>query len=257
MIRYAMAGAGGRMGRAIMALAHAEADFALCSAIDPAFSGQDAGQLAGVPDLNIKVSATPDFSSDVDVLIDFSSIGSTLQLLDYCSRHAIAMVIGVTGFSAEEMEQIKDAAKKIAIFLSPNMSFGVNWLFRLTELSSRVLQGYEVEIVEAHHRHKKDAPSGTANRLRDIIISTRPGSRAIYGREGITGERPASDIGMHAMRGGDIVGEHTVYFIVDGERIELKHVATSRNAFARGALLAARAMAGKPPGFYSMQDILD
>jgi len=256
MIRLAISGAGGRMGRAILSLAQ-EMDVEITGALDPAKRGMAASLLSDYRKTELVISDDPALAlPGASVVIDFSVPSATLALVDYCEAAGTAMVIGVTGFTAAEEERLDRAAQKIALLRSPNMSLGVNWLFRLVGESARALGHYEVEITEAHHRYKKDSPSGTAVRLRDIILESRPDSHIIYGREGKDTARTAGEVGIHALRGGDIVGEHTVYFIADGERIELTHRATSRDTFARGALQAAIFLSGRPPGRYGMQDVL-
>ncbi len=199
----------------------------------------------------------PEVSADVG--IDFTMAEATLELLPFFLQKKIPLVIGTTGFSEKGLEEIKKAGEKIPILLSPNMSRGVNLLFMLVEILSRALgEECEVEIFEAHHRYKKDAPSGTALKIGEIISKTRGKDLkeiARFSREGITGERRKGEIGFQVLRGGDIVGEHTVFFILDGERVELTHRAMTRDCFARGAIEAAKWLKDKKPGFYTMRDI--
>ena len=223
--------------------------------------GSDAGTIAGRAPLGVTVKTLSDEPlKGVDAIIDFTSINGTLTLLPAAVASSIPLVIGTTGFDKTQMAQIEDAAKSIPVLFSPNMSMGVNLLFKLTEMVSGILDdGYDVEIFEAHHRFKKDAPSGTARKLIEIIKKANPSLVSAdekHGREGMTGERTGNEIGVMAMRGGDIVGEHTVHYAGMGERIELTHKATSRNTFARGAVRGAEFIAGQKPGLYSMFDVL-
>ncbi len=193
-------------------------------------------------------------------VIDFSSPAATLLLLKQAAASSTPLVIGTTGFNADEISAIRDASASIPVLFSPNMSLGVNLLFKLTELASSALTtDYDVEIFESHHRFKKDAPSGTARRLLEVVKENMKGLSAaetVNGREGITGERSSNEIGMHAMRGGNIIGEHTVFYVGMDERIELTHRAAGREAFARGAVAAIEFLKGKGPGLYSMYDVL-
>jgi 4-hydroxy-tetrahydrodipicolinate reductase len=195
-----------------------------------------------------------------DVAIDVSLPEGTLTIIDRCAAGGIPLVIGTTGHSAAQIEQIRAASRRIAVLLSPNFSIGVNLLFWLAERTSEILgPEFDPEILELHHRQKKDSPSGTAKRLAQIIAKTREleyDKAARHGRKGSLGERTRDEIGIHALRGGDIVGEHTLFFAGAGERIELTHRASSRDVFARGALRAARWLIGKTPNWYDMQDLL-
>jgi 4-hydroxy-tetrahydrodipicolinate reductase len=225
------------------------------------YFGDDACRIIHSPLMNVRVGKiNPEDLRNVDGVIDFSSPGATLKLLDHSVEMGKPVVIGTTGFSDDEKKKIKKASEKIPLLLSPNMSVGVNLLFKLTELASRALgNNFDIEVFEAHHRFKKDAPSGTAKKLVEIIKSSVPelvGCREISGREGITGERTDREIGVLAMRGGDIVGEHTVFYAGMGERIELTHRASSRDTFASGAVTALEYIAGKEAGLYSMFDVL-
>lgn len=254
-------GAAGRMGRRLVALASEDAELKVVAALERSAHpdlGKDAGFLAGTGPLGVPLTDT--LSASADVLIDFSSPDSTRQRLAECLARHVGMVIGTTGLTEQVQEDIRHASSTIPILYSPNMSVGVNLLFQLVGQVARVLgKAYDIEIVEAHHRFKKDAPSGTARRLAELVaesLSLNLDQAACYGRQGITGERPAQQIGIHAIRGGDIVGEHTVSFIALGERVELRHVAQSRDTFVRGALRAAKFLAGKPPGLYTMEHAL-
>jgi len=264
MIRIIVNGAAGRMGRTVIALASQDADFRIVGAIEAAGHpdlARDAGTTAGVSALGIPItSSLAGKIADADVLVDFSERKSTLSCLEVASEAGKAMVIGTTGLSDEEMARVRKAAEKIPIVLSPNMSIGVNVLFKIAEETARKLRGYDVEIFEVHHNRKKDAPSGTAKKLAQVIAEATgrdPCRDAVYGRQGIVGERKPNEIGLHAARAGDIVGEHTVIFAGPGERVELVHRAHSRNTFASGALRAARFAACAPPGLHTMADVLE
>jgi len=259
----AIAGSAGRMGRALLEAVAQSTEFRLKSALerpDSPFVGKDAGEIIGAPD-GVNISDDVDAGlSGCDVLVDFTRPEGTMQHLDVCTRRGVKMVIGTTGLSDANLARIKVAAKKIAIVQAPNMSVGVNLVFSLLDAASRVLaEGYDVEIVEAHHRHKVDAPSGTALRMGEVIANALGRdlkSCAVYGREGVTGERKPTTIGFATVRGGDIVGDHTAMFAGIGERVEITHKASSRATFALGALRAARFLADKDNGFYDMQDVL-
>jgi 4-hydroxy-tetrahydrodipicolinate reductase len=262
-IKIAIAGSGGRMGRALLEGVFQSDDLVLHAALEhsgSALLGKDAGELLGAS-CGVKISA--DVKSALlgaDVLIDFTRPEGTLHHLDICRRLGVSMVIGTTGLNAQQKAQLGAAARDIGIVFAPNMSVGVNLVFKLLETASRVLaQGYDIEIIEAHHRHKVDAPSGTALGMGEVVARTlgRDLSKcAVYGREGITGERDPSTIGFATVRGGDIVGDHTVLFAGTGERIEITHKASSRATFALGALRAARFLIANPAGMYDMQDVL-
>jgi len=263
LLNIAVAGSTGRMGRTIMETIAEAHDLRLSAALEQPGSpylSQDAGSLTGT---SCGVAISSDFAAALtgsDVLIDFTRPAGTLAHLAVCRQSGIKMVIGTTGFSAEEKELIHDAAKDIAIVFAPNMSIGVNMLFRLLEIAAQALpEGYDVEIIEAHHRHKVDAPSGTALRMGEVIAQAQGKNLeqiAIYGREGHTGERAADTIGFSTIRGGDIVGDHTALFAGIGERLEITHKASSRKTFATGALHAARFLAAKKSGLFDMQDVL-
>ena len=263
MIRVAVAGASGRMGRMLIEAVLAADDLQLSGALDVAQApaiGQDAsaflGQTSGVP-----ISA--DLRSGLagaQVLIDFTRPEGTLAHLAVCRELGVNMVIGTTGFSEAQKAQVAEHAQHIAVLLAPNMSVGINVMLKLLDVAARALsEGYDIEIIEAHHRHKVDAPSGTALQMGEIIAAALGRDlkdSAVYGREGVTGERDPSTIGFATVRGGDIVGDHTVLFAGTGERIEITHKASSRAAFAQGALRAARFLAGRRHGLYSMNDVL-
>ncbi len=208
----------------------------------------------------VQITADLEALKGADVLIDFTRPEGTMQHLEICRKHKVAMVVGTTGLNAQQKAALGAAAQDIGIVFAPNMSVGVNLVFKLLETASRVLdKGYDIEIIEAHHRHKVDAPSGTALGLGEVIARTLGRDLeqcAVYGREGVTGERDPSTIGFATVRGGDIVGDHTVLYAGIGERIEITHKASSRATFALGALRAARFLADKTTGLYDMQDVL-
>ena len=259
-----IAGAAGRVGRALIAAVLSEPGLALAGAVEapghPAL-GQDAGGLAGIAGLGLTVTSDlPALLAPGRVLIDFTSPAATMQNLKACAAASVAVVAGTTGLSSEQREEAKALARKIPIVLAPNMSVGVNLLFHLVKEAARILgPGFDIEIVEVHHRLKKDAPSGTAIRLAEVAAEGRGWSlkeSARYCREGLVGERPDKEIGIQTIRGGDIVGDHTVLFAGAGERIEIIHRAQSRDPLARGAARAGKWVAKMPPGMYDMQDVL-
>jgi len=262
-MRIAVAGSAGRMGRTVIEAVLAAGDLALGAALEASGSpalGADAGDAVGAR-TGIAVSA--DFDAGIaasDCLIDFTRPAGTLAHLEACLRHGKAAVVGTTGFDAAGRRRIAAAAERIPIAFAPNFAVGVNVLFKLVDVAARALgDDYDVEIVEAHHRHKVDAPSGTALRMGEIAAAAlgRDLARdAVHGRRGDTGERPRGAIGFHAVRGGDIVGEHTVMFAGTGERVELVVRSANRMTYALGALRAARFLRGKPAGRYDMQDVL-
>jgi 4-hydroxy-tetrahydrodipicolinate reductase len=262
-IKIAVAGSCGRMGRALLESVAQADDLALHAALEHGGStllGRDAGELFGAP-CGVKISADVAAAlQGADVLIDFTRPEGTLHHLDICRKLGVNIVIGTTGFNAQQKAQLGAAAQDIGIVFAPNMSVGVNLVFKLLETASRVLaQGYDIEIIEAHHRHKVDAPSGTALALGEAVakaLGRDLKTCAVYGREGVTGERDPSTIGFATVRGGDIVGDHTVLFAGVGERLEITHKASSRMTFALGALRAARHIAGRRNGLLDMQDVL-
>ena len=198
--------------------------------------------------------------ANADCLIDFTRPEGTLKHLDVCRRRGVHAVIGTTGFSAEQKQQIEAVARDIPIVFAPNMAIGVNAVFKLLDVAARILnEGYDIEVIEAHHRHKVDAPSGTALRMGEVVAAALGRDLkdcAVYGREGHTGERPATQIGFTTIRGGDIVGDHTVLFAGTGERIEITHKSASRMSYALGSLRAARFLRGRKNGLFDMQDVL-
>jgi len=223
--------------------------------------GQDAGVLAGVGGQGVSIcSALADCLSGVDVVIDFSRPQATLANVAACQVAGRRIVIGTTGFAPQELEQIRKAAEVIPVMMAPNMSVGVNLCLQLLDVAARVLgDEVDIEVIEAHHRHKVDAPSGTALRMGEVVadaLGRRLEDCAVYGRQGITGERDRFTIGFETIRAGDIVGDHTVMFAGEGERVEITHKASSRMTFARGALRAAKWLMDRPAGLYDMQDVL-
>jgi 4-hydroxy-tetrahydrodipicolinate reductase len=264
MIRIVVAGAAGRMGGHIIRAVCAEAGLALTGATErPGFhAGDDAGALAGLPALGVKVSGDlrQAIAGGADVLVDFTTCEASAANAEIAAEQGVALVIGSTGFTAEARTRVEAAARRVPVVLSPNMSVGVNVLFSLVRQAARVLgEAYDVEIVEMHHKKKKDAPSGTAVKLAEVAahaLARDPARDLRFSRHGMIGERPQREIGVQTLRGGDVVGEHTVYFAGEGERLELTHRATSRDQFARGAARAARWVAGRPPGLYDMADVL-
>jgi 4-hydroxy-tetrahydrodipicolinate reductase len=261
--RIAVLGAAGRMGRAVIQAA-ANAKLSLGAAIDRAGVpeiGRDAGELAGIEQRGVRIGADVSAAAaDFDVLIDFTRPEGTLAALDACVAARKAMVIGTTGFSDEQLARIDRAAQQIAIVKAGNFSLGVNLCLQLLEQAAAALgPDFDVEIVEAHHKHKVDAPSGTALMLGEAVAKgagVKLADHALYQRYGHTGARKPGTIGFSTVRGGDVVGDHTVMFLGDGERVEITHKASSRMNFANGAVRAAAWLAGRKPGLYSMRDVL-
>ncbi|MFH1368360.1 MAG: 4-hydroxy-tetrahydrodipicolinate reductase [Elusimicrobiota bacterium] len=260
-IKITVCGAAGRMGNAILRLAATGDQFVITGAVESSghpsigsplvFAGTEAGEITG------------DFGTaakKADVIIDFTAVMATLDHLAVAEKLRKPIVIGTTGFKQAEIAEVRKASLKIPVVFTPNMSVGVNALFNLVKEAASAVPDYDVEIVELHHNQKKDAPSGTAARLAKIIADTLKRNLekvGIYGRQGIVGARKKEEIGILAVRGGDIVGEHTVYFVGPGERIELTHRLQSRDALAAGALVAAKWLAKQKPGLYDMQDVLN
>ncbi len=262
-VKIAVVGANGRMGRMIIESTLKDGEASLVAAIDqpgtPAI-GKDAGELVGMP-CGVQVSTDLEAGiAQAGCLVDFTRPEGTLKHLEICRRHKVGMVIGTTGFDAPGKQAIADAARDIPIVFAPNMSVGVNVVFKLLDMATRILnEGYDIEIVEAHHRLKVDAPSGTALRMGEVIASALGRDLkecAIYGREGVTGVRDPSTIGFATVRGGDIVGDHTAMYCGIGERVEITHKAGSRMPYALGSLRAARFIAGRSNGLFDMQDVL-
>lgn len=262
-LKVVIAGCSGRMGHALLEGVFADVELILHGALDRADNvhlGRDAGEQFGrvsgvnvVDDIDVALNGA-------DVLVDFTRPEASMLYLAACQKHKVKMIIGTTGFSKEEKQKIEAAAKEIAIVFAPNMSVGVTLLINLVEQAARVLnEGYDIEVVEMHHRHKVDAPSGTALRLGEAAahgLGQDLKDCAVYAREGVTGEREAGKIGFATMRGGDVVGDHTVVLAGIGERVELTHKASSRATFALGALRAAKYLAAKDSGLYDMRDVL-
>ena len=264
MIRLVVAGAAGRMGKTILALAGRDPQFRIAGGLEhpesPAL-GSDIGVLTGSEPLGVSVGHDPcAVLKGADVLIDFTHPSAVPAHLQAVLKTKTAYVLGTTGLGEKTLAGLRAASKTIQIVQSPNMSVGVNLLFKLAELAGKVLdESYDIEIAETHHRMKKDAPSGTALKLLEILTEVRkknPAKDVVYGREGETGARPKGEIGVFALRGGDVVGDHVLSFLGDGERLELIHRAASREAFAQGALRAAKFLAGRKHGFYNMQNVL-
>lgn len=251
------------MGHALLESVFADAELDLHGALDRADSvqiGRDAGEQFGKA-TGVKISHDIEAAiAGADVLVDFTRPEPSLEYLAACRKAGVKLVIGTTGFNAEQKQQIEAAAEDIGIVFAPNMSVGVTLLINLVQSAAKVLaEGYDVEIIEAHHRHKVDAPSGTALRLGEAAASALGrdlDACAVYGREGVTGERDPKTIGFATVRGGDVVGDHTVLFAGIGERVELTHKASSRATFALGALRAAKFLKGKATGLYDMRDVL-
>jgi 4-hydroxy-tetrahydrodipicolinate reductase len=262
-LKIAVAGASGRMGRMLIEAIQNADDMVLAGALDVPGSpsiGTDAASFLGKP---ANVAIESDLAkglANADFLIDFTRPEGTLKHAEYCAAQGVKMIIGTTGLEQEAKDAIAAAAQKTAIMLAPNMSIGVNVTLKLLELAAKSFShGYDIEIIEAHHRHKVDAPSGTALKMGEVIadaIGVKLDDVAVYAREGITGERDPSSIGFSAIRGGDIVGDHTVLFAGIGERIEITHKSSSRVTYAHGSLRAARFLADKKTGLYDMQDVL-
>jgi 4-hydroxy-tetrahydrodipicolinate reductase len=262
-VKVAIAGAAGRMGRTLLEAVLRDPQLTLAVALEteghPAL-GRQVNEFVGLAcDLRLRADQA-DALADADVLIDFTRPEGTLAHLEACARQRKALVIGTTGFSPDQKSLIAGAAKTIPIVMAPNMAVGVNVLFKLAETAARILgDAYDVEIVEAHHRHKVDAPSGTALKLGEVVaraLGRDLAECAVHGRHGDTGERDPKAIGFHAIRGGDIVGEHTVLYAGAGERLELTVRSSSRMTYALGALRAAKFLAGRRPNLYDMSDVL-
>lgn len=263
MTRVVVTGAAGRMGTQIVRLVRATDGMSLAGAVERPGSavGEDAGALAGTgPAGVLVVDDLAKALASADVVIDFTAHEASARHAEACAERGVPLVIGSTGFTPEAKARVAAAAKRIPIVLAPNMSVGVTVLFELVRQAAKVLgDGYDVEIVELHHKKKRDAPSGTAVRLGEIAaeaLGRDPKDTLAFSRHGIIGERPPREIGMQTLRGGDVVGEHTVFFCGEGERLELTHRAASREQFARGAIRAAQWMVGKPAGLYDMADVL-
>ncbi|MEZ8584906.1 4-hydroxy-tetrahydrodipicolinate reductase [Vibrio cyclitrophicus] len=264
VVRIAIAGAAGRMGRNLVKAAHHNSEASVGAGSERPESslvGVDVGELCG--EGRFDVALVDDLSKAIeefDVIVDFTAPVSTLANIELCKRHGKKLIIGTTGFSEEEKQAIDAASKEMPIVMAPNYSVGVNLVFKLLEKAAKVMGDYcDVEIVEAHHRHKVDAPSGTAIGMGEAIagvMGNELNDVAVWSREGITGERTKDEIGFATIRAGDIIGEHTAMFADIGERVEITHKATDRMTFANGAIKAAVWLNDKPAGFYTMTDVL-
>jgi 4-hydroxy-tetrahydrodipicolinate reductase len=265
MVNVVVTGAAGRMGGQILRMLSGAEGMAAVGAVErPGYQGSaDAGEAAGMGKSGVPLG--DDLGRMLDrtkpqVVIDFTTFEASVASTEACARRGIPIVIGSTGFTPEAKARVRTEAARIPVVLSPNMSVGVNVMFALVAEAARVLgDAYDVEIVEMHHGKKKDAPSGTAVRLAEVAaeaLSRDPQRDLVFARQGMVGERSPREIGVMTLRGGDVVGEHTVFFAGQGERLELTHRATSRDQFARGALRAARWIVGRAPGLYDMQDVL-
>jgi len=261
--KIVITGGTGRMGRALVEALAATDGMRLHAALDrpdvPGI-GQEAGASSGIV-TGVTISSDVDGAlRGADVLIDFTRPAATMAHAEACARHGVKLVVGTTGFAEDQKARLAELSKSVAMVMAPNMSVGVNVLLKLIDLAARTLgDEFDVEVIEAHHRHKVDAPSGTALRMGEVLagaLGRSLATDAVYGREGVTGERNPRTIGFATVRGGDIVGDHTVLFAGIGERVELTHKASSRATFAQGALRAARFLAAKPSGLYDMQDVL-
>jgi len=257
-VNIAVNGACGRMGRRVIELVGEDEQLALVAALEhPEHpdQGKDVGEVLRMGAVGVRLTSELDAGSDV--VIDFSLPPSTVRLVPRCATLGVPVVVATTGLSDDQRAMVEGCARTIAVLLSPNMSRGVNVLFRLVSEAARLLgQDYDVEIVETHHRFKKDAPSGTALRLAENVRSVRPDLHLVHGREGAVGPRAEDELGIHAVRSGDVVGEHTVSFTALGETVELRHRAHTRDCFARGAVAGAKFLVSQPPGLYTTADVL-
>ena len=264
MMKIGIIGAAGRMGQTLIKACLETEGVELAAAVerpDSAAVGKDAGEVAGLPRCGLLVGG--DIAACIaglDALIDFTRPEATLANLELCRLHKKYLIIGTTGFTSEQRGLIEQAALETAVVMAPNFSVGVNLTLKILETAARVMGEYtDIEVIEAHHRHKVDAPSGTALRMGEVVAKTLGRDLkdcAVYGREGITGERERKTIGFSTIRAGDIVGEHTVMFADEGERVEITHKASSRTTFAKGAVRAALWLKGKERGLFDMQDVL-
>jgi 4-hydroxy-tetrahydrodipicolinate reductase len=257
----AVNGACGRMGQRVIQLAHEDNDLKVGAALDDAAhpaQGRDPGEIAGIGPLGVPVTAQIPPHHRIDVVIDFSTPEGTLVVLPTCMDRKIPIVVATTGFSEAQRKEVEAAAHHTAVLISPNLSLVVNVLFKMVKEAAVALRdkGFDVEIIERHHRYKKDAPSGTALHFARILQEALGEMAVRHGREGLVGERPAQEIGMHSIRAGDNVGEHTIIFSTLGETMELVHKGHTRDAYVRGALQAAKYLANRPAGRYTMADVL-
>jgi 4-hydroxy-tetrahydrodipicolinate reductase len=260
--RVAINGAAGRMGRRLIALGSADPELQIVAALERAGHpelGQDAGPLAGVPALGVALTAA--LNAEADVLVDFSLPAGAEAATDLCLQHGLPLVMATTGLEEPQKRRLHAAAEKIPIVWAPSMSLAVNLTMKLATIAASVLKnasgGADVEIIERHHRFKKDSPSGTALRFGELIAAEMGQTKQTHGREGVVGERPHGEIGYHAVRAGDNPGEHTILFGLLGESIELTVRATNRDCYALGAFAAAKFVARQKPGLYTMNDVLD
>ncbi len=260
MITIGIMGAAGKMGRTLIQVISQDVECRLGGALESSqcsLLGQDAGVVAGVGEQGVLLSSDVSTLAGCDVFIDFSSPEALGHHVEVASRFTKAYVVGTTGLGQEHFRILDEASRQIPVLWAPNFSVGVNLMAKLVRMAAMVLSsGFDVEIVEAHHRLKKDAPSGTAVKLLEVLKEVYQTEDVVYGRSGITGERPERQIGVHAVRGGDIVGDHTVSFCGIGERIEITHKASSRETFARGAVRAAKFLTGKPARRYTIEEVL-
>jgi len=252
LIKVALFGALGRMGRMVAEEIGGAEDLSLARAMEASGHKGIGTSLFGVEVTDDSVLP----AGEADVAVDFTNPEAAVKHISICRETMTPIVVGTTGISEEGMELAREAADSIPVLISPNMSVGVNLLFRIVEETARVLGDFDVEISEIHHNLKKDSPSGTAARIAEIISSTRKESRIVHGRSGLVGPRNKDEIGVHSLRGGDVVGEHTVIFAGQGERLELTHRAHSRRTFARGTIRAVRFIVDRKPGLYTMADVL-
>lgn len=264
-MKVAIIGASGRMGKTLIEAVYNTEGLSLAAAIERADSsliGADAGELAGVGKLGVMLASSIEaVVNDFDILIDFTTPETTVHNLAVCAKHNKKIVIGTTGFDEAGLSAIDTAAQTIPVIFAANFSVGVNLCLKLLKQAAEVLNdGYDIEIIEGHHRHKVDAPSGTALRMGEVVADTLGRDLkqcAVYGREGITGARDPNTIGFATIRAGDIVGDHTVLFATEGERVEITHKASSRMTFAKGAARSCSWLASKNKGLYDMQDVLN
>jgi len=260
-MKVAVVGAAGRMGRAVVRLCLASEDVVLVGAADAGTSphlGRDAGELAGVGNVGVAIGANPAGAVlGADVLIDFSTAAAFGAVVNAARKASVALVSGTTGLGPDAISTLNDAGREIPILWAPNMSLGVQVLARLVEQAVAALAGYDVEIVETHHNRKIDAPSGTATMLVERAAAARPDLAPVFGRQGQVGARPSGEIGVHALRGGGVVGDHSVHLLGSFDRLEITHRASDRALFAQGAITAARYVMGRSAGRYTLADVLD
>ncbi|GGB99505.1 4-hydroxy-tetrahydrodipicolinate reductase [Marinobacterium zhoushanense] len=267
MTRIAVTGAAGRMGKTLIeAIGMTEGAQLAAAIVEPGSSliGADAGELAGVGKLGVQVAGSLEaVKDDFDLLIDFTAPEVTMANVEFCAANGKQVVIGTTGLDDSQKQKLASAAERIAIVFAPNMSVGVNLCFKLLEIAAKALgedSGYDIEVIEAHHRHKVDSPSGTALRMGEVVANALGRDLkecAVYGREGQVGPRKPREIGFETIRAGDVVGDHTVLFATEGERIEITHKASSRMTFAKGAVRASLWLGSRSTGLYDMQDVLN